>query len=145
MLTAEVRRGRTFIVWLIVLNCLLMVITLAAMVAMDRWDRLPRFLGQVVGTIGTSYGLWTGSRFAKWLWVFGLVVIGAVCLYLPVVQPGTFSYSYMGPISVPFLLAGVHLAFGRGVQAFLRQQRGEEIVVWAEADDDKEPHWQHLD
>jgi hypothetical protein len=121
-----VKRGRAIVGTIAVTHVALAVGTIVLVLLLGRFDQLPRLGVKFIATASTAYGLWQGSRWAKWLYVFGFTVGAGFLLYLAVrMPPGAMWLPGSGGI-VFAALAGL-LAFSPAVNQFMAHQRGERV------------------
>jgi hypothetical protein len=80
-----------------------------------------------IATASTAYGLWQGSRWAKWLYVFGFTVGAGLLLYLAAtVRPAVTPFPAAG--GIVFGMLATLLASSPAVNQFMACQRGERVL-----------------
>jgi len=117
-----VTRGRAIVGTIALTHLALAIGVVLLALIMGRFDRLPRLGVKLIATATTAHGLWLGSRWAKWLYVFGFVVGTVACLFLAVIlRPAPHPLAIAGAV----LFGGLAwlLAFAPSVNQFLAYQR----------------------
>jgi hypothetical protein len=132
-MTDAVRRGRLIIGLIIGIEGLMAVGTFLLVVAVGRYEALPRLVLKTIVHVSLMCGLWCGVRWIKWLYVLGATLMAGACLYLPVRFPELLPWAIMIPVAIPFLWMGWALLWSPAVNAFFQWQRGE-IKPWLDDD-----------
>jgi hypothetical protein len=86
-MTPLLRRGRAIVGAIAVTHVALAIGTILLVLIMGRFELLPRLSAKFLATASTAYGLWQGSRWAKWLYVLGFAVGAGFLLYFAATMP----------------------------------------------------------
>jgi hypothetical protein len=120
------RRGRAIVGAIAVTHVALAIGVIVLVLLLGKFEHLPRLGAKLLATASTAYGLWQGSRWAKWLYVVGFAVGAGFLLYLAASMPPAVMW-LPGSGGVLFgVLAGL-LAFSPAVNQFMAFQRGERV------------------
>lgn len=132
-----VKRGRAIVGSIAVTHVALAIGTILLVLVLGRFDQLPRLGVKFIATASTAYGLWQGSRWAKWLYVFGFTVGAGLLLYLAAtVRPLAMPFPAAGGIL--FAVLAALLAFSPAVNQFMAYQRGERVRDEVDGFEDEE-------
>lgn len=121
-LPPDAHTGRAFVLILIVFNTLLAFAVIGLIVATGNDDRLPRALVRLVINVGLMYGLWSGTRWIKWLFVLGLFLSAMFFVVWAFRVQGSVMLLIVA-IAALLAWAAWNLAFGASVNKFLAFQR----------------------
>ena len=121
-LTPDARKGRTFVVMLIVCNTLLMLSVIGILAATGNNHRLPHAAFRLVVNIALMYGLWIGTRWIKWLFALGLLLSALFCLLVLIRFPDPITW-FILPAAGLLEWAAWNLDFGDSVNEFLDFKR----------------------
>jgi hypothetical protein len=119
-----VKRGRAIVGTIAVTHVALAIGVILLVLLLGRFEHLPRLGAKLLATASTAYGLWQGSRWAKWLYVLGFAVGTGFFLYLAATMPPAVMW-LPGSGGIVFGVLAALLAFSPAVNQFMAFQRGE--------------------
>ena len=121
-----VKRGRAIVGTIAITHVALAIGVILLVLILGRFEHLPRLGAKLLATASTAYGLWQGSRWAKWLYVLGFAAGAGFFLYLAATMPPAVMW-LPGSGGVVFGVLPGLLAFSPAVNQFMAFQRGERV------------------